>query len=303
MQAGRCGKKLSHDSPAEIAVFANGDVLIMQQKEIEHIIKKIFKKLNQLLSQIKKDFEKDAIHDFRVEVKKFRAFLRLLALELEDADDLKLPKKLKEVYSSAGKVRDIQLQLFRINDIYKEENKPSEYLLLLQKEMKKWKKELQIVLEEKPLPKTEEKIISNLPAQLQPESIKNFFQQKAANVNALISARAFADDELHSTRKNIKDIIYIFKVFKEDARIPIPVLLWNKTELKKAENLAHELGLFNDVCIALSFVRPAWLNEINPEERKRLQTIRIQWNSEKESLKEKLPDKLECTLLKTTDQK
>ena len=74
--------------------------------------------------------------------------LRLLASKLEDLDDLKLPKKLKDLYLSAGKARDIQLQILRINEIVKEECKPSEYLLNLQAEEEKWLTDLKNALEE-----------------------------------------------------------------------------------------------------------------------------------------------------------
>ena len=56
----------------------------MEHKEIEQIIKKYFKKLHHLLGQIEKDFDPEAIHHFRVQVKKLRALLRLLATELQD---------------------------------------------------------------------------------------------------------------------------------------------------------------------------------------------------------------------------
>jgi hypothetical protein len=79
------------------------------------------------------------------------------------------------------------------------------------------------------------------------------------------------------------------------------MLQLDKKELEEAEKLAHELSLFNDIYIALSFVRPAWLNEINPEERKLLQNIRTQWNLDKESIKKKLSRNLGVILPRAID--
>jgi CHAD domain-containing protein len=260
----------------------------MEQKEMEQLIKKYFKKLRHLLSEIEKDFDPEAIHHFRVQVKKLRALLRLLATELQDADDLRLPKQLKELYLSAGKVRDMQLHLITVNNTYDEANKPAAYLLLLQNELEKCKVELRLIIKKDSLPGSEVIIISNLPAQLSPENIKVFIRQKEAIINILLSAAQLTNDDLHTVRKNVKDVLYVIKALKEDAERPELVSFLRDNEIKKATVLAEELGKFIDTCMAVSFVKPSRLNEINGAERKQLQDMRKQWQSEMDSVKAKL---------------
>ena len=260
----------------------------MEHKEIEQIIKKYFKKLHHLLGQIEKDFDPEAIHHFRVQVKKLRALLRLLATELQDTDGLRLPKQLKELYLSAGKVRDRQLHLIKVNNTYKEVNKPAVYLLLLQNELEKCKNELRRIIKKDPLPGSEVIITGNLPAQLTPENIKVFIRQKEAIINIVLSAAQLTNDDLHTVRKNVKDMLYVIKAFQEDAERPEQVSFFPDKEIKKAALLAEELGKFIDTCMAVSFVKSSWLNEINGAERKQLLAVRKQWQSEMDSMKAKL---------------
>ena len=53
----------------------------------------------------------ESIHEFRTEIKKLRAFLRLLNVEIDDDSKLKISKKMKTFYGYAGTIRNLQLQL------------------------------------------------------------------------------------------------------------------------------------------------------------------------------------------------
>jgi CHAD domain-containing protein len=68
----------------------------MTKHEIVHIIKVIFRQIKKTIPSIVKHFDQDSIHKFRVQIKKLRAFLRLLSYEMEEPKDLKLPKSLKK---------------------------------------------------------------------------------------------------------------------------------------------------------------------------------------------------------------
>ena len=66
----------------------------MKEKEIVEIIEDRFKKIDTLAHIILNDFDEEAIHDLRVEVKKLRAFLRLLDIK-KDGEPI-IPKLLKK---------------------------------------------------------------------------------------------------------------------------------------------------------------------------------------------------------------
>ena len=82
----------------------------------------------------------ESIHEFRTEIKKLRAFLRLLNVEIDD-DRLKISKKMKTFYGYAGTIRNLQLQL---KNMYAYTGNPQytvseTYIEYLKKIIEKWK--------------------------------------------------------------------------------------------------------------------------------------------------------------------
>src|SRR5712671_976701 len=91
----------------------------MEKKDPTHIIHDYFKQLNRHAGKVKKDFTEKAIHDFRIDVKKLRAFLRMLRLRAKKPEQLKYSHPFKKMYSLTGKIRDRQLCLDRIKETNK----------------------------------------------------------------------------------------------------------------------------------------------------------------------------------------
>ena len=256
----------------------------MEQKGIDHIVKRIFRKLNNYLSLIKLNYDTEVIHNFRVEVKNLRALLRLLSTVLDDPDDLKLPRSLKEIYASAGRIRDIQLQITRMEEAGKQILAPG-YLLYLQFELGRRKKAFHDLFKAKSYAKAKEKIMENLPEPMPVPAIIDFYNKKMGFVRSLLAAIELPDEDWHRVRKVIKDLVYIFKTLNEEISGNLQATFWNEEQLAHAGAIAHELGRFNDVCIALNFLRPSWLIEFIPQERKQLQSLRLAWLSHKRNLK------------------
>jgi CHAD domain-containing protein len=114
----------------------------MKHKEIARKIKRQFHAIAKLAKQSTHAFDEDILHEFKVEVKKLRAFLRLINTEAEKNGAFKIPKKLKLFYKHIGVIRSIQLHLLYIDKISPNANhaiKP--YLQILYNEMDEWKKE------------------------------------------------------------------------------------------------------------------------------------------------------------------
>ena len=265
---------------------------MLNQQEIEHIIHRYFKKFNKIFNKIEKHFDADDIHEFRVEFKKLRALLRLLGLEIADAENLDMPRNLKDIYTVTGKIRELQLQVIRLDEIVNAKEKLPKYRSVLKKEIKKLKSELKFWLKHESLSKMEEKISVHLPESLQASTIKNFLSFKFSNIAALFSGKIIADESLHRIRKNIKDILYVYKTFEEYRIINMEELFGNKTHYDDATLVAEELGKFNDLCIALTLLRPEWLSAIKEEEKKLLEKIRLHWLEEKEMLKKDLVERV-----------
>lgn len=110
----------------------------MEKNALKAIITARLKKMQKFGEEIKMHFRDEDIHKFRVEVKKLRAFLRLIALGIKNPKDLKLPKKLKEINTTAGAIRDIHLHLRRMETAIPENAaQPDSYFELLRvKEVK-----------------------------------------------------------------------------------------------------------------------------------------------------------------------
>ena len=261
---------------------------MLNQQEIEHIIHRYFKQFKKLFNKIEKHFAADDIHAFRVEFKKLRAFLRLLGLEIADAENLDMPRNLKEIYTVTGKIRELQLQILRIDEIVNAKEKLPKYRTILKKEIKKIKRELKFWLKHEPLSKMEEKISVHLPVSLRAVTIKNFMSFKFSNIVALFTGKIIADESLHRIRKNIKDILYVYKIFEEYQIVNMEELFGDKTHYDDATLVAEELGKFNDLCIALTLLRPEWLSSLKEDEKKQLEKISLHWNEEKEMLKQQL---------------
>src|SRR5882757_10385737 len=110
----------------------------MEQYMAENIIHFYYSKLAGAEQQMAHTPGKKIIHSLRVDVKKLRAFCRLLSLEKEEEHALKLPRRLKKMYARAGIVRNLQLQIKNVEDYSRQQNiHPGSLLATLKHRLKK----------------------------------------------------------------------------------------------------------------------------------------------------------------------
>ena len=100
----------------------------MNKLSPRHIVKNYYRKLKKELGKVPRSFDTETIHQFRVEYKKLRAFLRMLSVQPVKEKKLKISKKIKTYYRLCGLLRDLQLQQKRIASTAV---KPAGYLRLL----------------------------------------------------------------------------------------------------------------------------------------------------------------------------
>ena len=87
----------------------------------------LFKNLDQFSSNLEKaqrEYDPDAIHDYRVAVKRIRALVRAVNLSMHDTvfpDDMILPLRL--MFKAGGTIRDDQVQIVLVKDIEKVEKR------------------------------------------------------------------------------------------------------------------------------------------------------------------------------------
>lgn len=256
----------------------------MKQKEIEHTIEKKFEIIDKLLPFIIKEFLKEDIHDFRVEVKKLRAFLRLLNAD-KKTDHSLIPKLLKSFYGYIGIVRDLQLNrhyIFTYITNYKI-NQPAEYLNLLNDEEKYWEHNAQALMADKDFDEVKEKIIKDLPDKLEKSTNKKFVDDKLDELKQQLKN---TDDDvaIHTVRKILKDIFYTWDYIEDAGRLPG---IFSKQDDIKL--LTKQIGDYIDLCTHLEFLQPEYLGKIkNEEEQIELKKIKEEVEHEKQMMLQQL---------------
>jgi CHAD domain-containing protein len=265
----------------------------MRHKKIRHIVESRIKKINDAWDEIIKHFDIEKIHDFRVEIKKMRAFMRLAATSFSGAAELKLPFHLKSMYQYAGNLRNLQLQQQWIFELITDDKirQQSQYLKMLEVQQEEWKQKIKDISNPKALETDEKMIIATLPFKLGKTETKNYCRMKADELNKLIAVVDPSDDELHQMRKILKDVLYTLPYTDDSFFSFIDVDLQAK---EKIEFLTDLLGEFQDACIYLELLHPEGENELNdPEEITLLQTIREQCILKKSDMKARVCEKLD----------
>ncbi len=258
----------------------------MNKQTIARILHTYFLRLKKYYTVIEKKTSAETIKPFRIEIKKVRAFLRLLELEIKDPDKLEIPASLKEMHKSGGRYRDLQLHQQRIRETVKKNTAITITMSSLLKEgNQQLKKERQDFFQHKNFPAAERKLQEELPDKYNIETIKRFFRDKLDIIAGIIAAGTYHDKELHNIRKKLKDVLYIIKLYRIDIKKPLGFRFWNKAELQHVKGLEDKLGLVNDIHNALVLLQSEKINQFAGKEKKLLLSIRRQLVAEKRKLK------------------
>ena len=259
----------------------------MKEKEIIEIVEHRFNTIHKLSHQIIKEFNADDIHDFRVEVKKLRAFLRLA--DEEEVDGPLIPKPLKTFYGYVGIVRNIQLHRHNIFKYIKDYSieQPTAYIEILNQEKSYWQKEAADLMEENNFRDDEEKIIKHLPGKLEKSSVKTFVKNKLDELKEQLKEMG-DDNAIHAVRKILKDILYNCDII--EGNVDLPEMISKEDDLK---TLTTTLGDFRDKCIRLEFLQPEYLDEIkDSEEKSRLLQMKNIFEKDKQIMNQQLQNSL-----------
>lgn len=255
----------------------------MKEKEIVEIIEDRFKKIDKLTHKILNNFDEEAIHDLRVEVKKLRAFLRLLDIKKEGEPII--PKLLKTFYRYVGIIRDIQLHRHSLFKYITDHNEdaPQAYIKILNDEEGHWQREAEVLMKDNNFNDVKEKILSELPGKLDKSTIKKFTKNKLDELKEQLKK---LDDAtaLHSTRKILKDIQYTYDYVQE---LPdLPKFIAKENTLKSLTKL---LGDYMDKYVHLQFFKPEYLDKVKDEnEQCLLLKIKEAFTRHEESVKQQL---------------
>jgi CHAD domain-containing protein len=263
------------------------------KQNISGRVNKHFKIINKLYRQIINSFEIESVHEFRTEIKKLRAFLRLLNVEIND-DVLKIPKPLKLFYSYAGTIRNLQLQLKNISD---KENSAltitNIYIDYLHKIIEKWEtRAIEFSYSKKDFSDDEKKLRKRLPGKLRRASIKKYMRNKM-NEFAILLKELPGENILHSIRKLLKDILYNWKFIKPYKKM-LPSYLSKKEKIRSfTELIGLLLDKYTGVNLLETYLKDSEENgSFTEKDISDLQKIESAWKNELQELSQKIYSKL-----------
>ena len=274
----------------------------MNQEQIKHITNNHYRKLQKYFKHIIPDYDTETIHQFRLTYKKLRAFLRMLSQQQDTSGEIKMSKKLKNVYNLSGAIRDLQLQQQRILEATKQIlKKPQSYLSLLQKEIDNLEPELSEVFLEEPVKESKRKTNASIPDEFPLSSFRNFVQQKWATIYTIIVSGYFSDDNIHTIRKGLKDLFYNLKILEGVGYDNLSLSVWKGKDERYFNALLDEMGNFQDKCTAIALLKSFWLNNLNAYNQNLLEHIKKGWIKDKLSMKQLLVNKLKTVCFDFTD--
>lgn len=195
-----------------------------------------------LLAQPVYKWTMDDFHILRVEIKKLMAILTLVKACDQDFHLKRLTKDIKALYSSAGEVRELQLQLeFWKNDKILETI--PEYADILTRQLhlaqQSFRQHVRH-LSKKEISKTfKVKLLTpHLPTK---KKINNYLNLLGSEIQQTLNDPITEDIELHTLRKKIKDLLFLERYF-------LPSTLDNGY----LEQLQEKIGTWHDVVMIQS---------------------------------------------------
>ena len=257
----------------------------MKREEIIDVFHKRLKKIKKCYSLVVQDFDIDAIHDFRVEIKKLRAFIRLLNTETAN-HQIKIPGRIKEFYGATGEIRNLQLHEQKLVSFCSERqlDLPGHYLSVLDVLGKKEKEKAKRVGDRISFNHFEKSLIQAAPLTLSDESVQYFVLQKQRALQRLLQDTS--DETLHEIRKILKDFLYNWGFISTYVSFFLPQYF---TDSKNIDSMTTMLGDFHDVCVAISFFNSS-LTEMKNEgvEKEQCELIKKEFEDNKAHLKDEI---------------
>lgn len=221
----------------------------MKTKKIQRLVNGYLDKVVDAAATVDHKFDEEVIHDLRLQVKRLRALLRMYWL-FTGRSRPEMPKRLKKVYKAAGEMRDLQLLLkamggeSKMPEVYRQE---IEARLMAARE--DWRDAYNAGKLHKACKKLSNYEYKALPAFMPAEFIK----ERLTLIDELRAAGEPDDEDVHTVRKRVKDIIYMVRLVNEHWAKACGAI--QSVPLHKFEEIAVAIGAFNDARQALERVR------------------------------------------------
>lgn len=257
----------------------------MNKQRITDISNTLYRKVKHYGGKAMEDFNAVSIHKFRIAYKKLRAFFRMLSQGKEAKNQIKISRPLKDTYAVAGSLRDLQLQQQRLRKVPGQrisQPLPGDHLPRLK--IYSLKIKLLKAMSKNPVPVSKKHTTALLPDKYPLRSFEIFIQGKKDSITAGGAKKKLSDSQLHSIRKDMKDLFYTLQLYKGADYKKLSRIIYKEHNKKNYTELMTELGKFQDQCTAITLLKK--------DGSKQQAVIRNQWIKEKEARKKMLIKKL-----------
>jgi CHAD domain-containing protein len=203
--------------------------------------------LEALIKDALRDFDEELIHSLRLEVKKMKAYMRLLKTTGSRFDYKKNVKNLFPFYKDLGFVRETQLQKNKIETLNMS-LKPSfkkKFFQLLADDLEEREDRLLRHFDEntiKDFKKVQRKIKSALKG-LSASDFKMYLKKRTNKLKNQIQKMDLSEDKMHNLRSTIKEIKYNIPLHKKTADT---FFIKENIDFRLLEDLQNWLGEWRD---------------------------------------------------------
>ena len=224
----------------------------MKKKEEGKYLDKEWDEMNIYLKSFLETGDQEALHRFRVQIKKLRAMLSLFEDTSSQPGLLKGFKPVRKIFKSAGQIRDahINLQLSESYDIKNETFEASQQKIIeegtneFRRSGKKFIKNI----------KTAYKQLKKQLPEVENNSIADYYKKQLQQIAANLAVSGFTED-MHTNRKLIKILVYNHKLAEKAFN---GSLLFNTVYLDK---LQDTIGKWHDNIVAAQLFSSPELND------------------------------------------
>ncbi|MBN8852051.1 MAG: hypothetical protein BGO55_26465 [Sphingobacteriales bacterium 50-39] len=224
----------------------------MASQKIHLAVLRHYRRVKTLGKAVVGTWGEEDIHQFRVEVKKLRAYLRL-AGATHTGIKARLPGRLHVFYSMTGVIRCLQLQRKGLEDAAARLKKelPDTCSAFLEGRIETAIAVIREYLQQNsPLGKTRAEWHVSVHGRAAARGVETFIRKRR---DIIVPGEALPDEEgLHAMRKAMKDILYVWPFFSGDDILLLPEKWHSKSNLHSCTEV---LGEFHDICIQLQLLQ------------------------------------------------
>ena len=274
----------------------------MKQKNNIQVVQRRGRNMHRLYRELLEEFGEDTIHDFRLEIKKLRAFLRMKRSGKEGKQKLQIPKKLHRFYNAVGEVRNCQLQKKLVLQYCKDSGAgpPLFYLQMLHVSEEAAKQKARDAALQFSMTEYRQHLLKTIHRDNTTHDAKRFVEEKKRELSRCLSAVVISDADIHQVRKIFKDLLYVWPWIMPYMAGALPGEKFSK---ESCAQLTEKLGEFQDLCTALNFLQPPIISTIpDAAEQQVLQQLFLHCQKRKVALREEICAQL-STLNPSQDNK